>query len=105
MQISDYGVGTGVRDRQLVGRGDRFAEGSQLWFWTQVEGGQPGDQIDHVWLREGVEVSRIRLGIGGARWRTQSNKMLRAGASGNWAVEVRDTAGRVLAHVEFACVR
>jgi hypothetical protein len=87
----------------LVGRSDRFAAGTQAWFWTRVEGGKPGDRIHHVWLHEGVEAARITLSIGGSRWRTQSAKTLRS--AGAWAVEARDAAGRVLARTEFDCVR
>ncbi len=104
MHIPEHGVGTGVRNRQLVGRSDRFAVGTQVWFWTRVEGGKSGDRIDHVWLREGAEAARIPLTIGGSRWRTQSAKTLRAGAAGDWAVEARDAAGRVLARRKFVCV-
>ncbi len=101
--VPEYGVGTGVRNRELVGRSDRFAAGTQAWFWTRVEGGKPGDRIHHVWLHEGVEAARITLSIGGSRWRTQSAKTLRS--AGAWAVEARDAAGRVLARTEFDCVR
>jgi len=102
LSIPDFGAGTSVEGRRLVGRGDRFNEGTQVWFWTQVEGGNRGDGIEHVWLRDGVETLRIPLRIGGARWRTYSAKTLRT--AGDWAVEARDGAGRVLARSEFACV-
>lgn len=101
MSVPEYGVGTGVKRRALVGRRDRFAEGSQAWFWTRVEGGTAGDRIEHVWLHEGTEAARVELRIGGARWRTQSAKTLRS--SGNWAVEARDASGRLLARTEFRC--
>ncbi len=76
-----------------------------MWFWTRVDGGTRGDRIDHVWLQDGLETTRISLQVGGPRWRTHSAKMLRAGAAGDWAVEARDTSGRVLARREFVCVR
>ena len=101
--VPEFGIGTGVRNRQLVGRSDRFTAGTAAWFWTRVDGGQRGDTIEHVWLHEGVEAARISLGVGGARWRTQSSKTLRS--TGTWAVEARDAAGRVLARTEFHCVR
>lgn len=103
LSISDHGVGTAVENRQLVGRSDRFAEGTQVWFWTNVTGGTRGDRIDHVWLQDGVEKLRIPLNIGGSRWRTQSSKTLHAGAAGDWAVEARDDQGRVLARTDFVC--
>jgi len=104
LRVPEHGAGTAVTDRQLQGRSDRFTEGTQVWFWTRVQGGTRGDRIDHVWLREGVEEARITLKIGGSSWRTYSTKTLHPGATGDWAVEVRDDAGRVLARDEFACV-
>lgn len=104
MEIEEYGVGTAVKKRRLVGENDRFAEGTQVWFWTRVEGATAGDRIDHVWLEGGREATRISLRIGGSPWRTYSAKVLRAGSSGDWAVEARDAEGRVLARREFSCV-
>ena len=104
LTIPSYGVGTAVENRQLVGESDRFTEGTKVWFWTHVRSGTPGDKIHHVWLREGVEKTRVSLNIGGSRWRTQSNKMLWPESAGNWAVEARDDSGYVLARREFVCV-
>lgn len=101
--IRDYGVGSGVENRRLIGERRRFGEGTQVWFWTRVEGAASGARIHHVWLHEGVETARVKLRIGGPSWRTYSTKMLWPGSTGNWAVEARDDAGRVLAREEFAC--
>ena len=103
--IPDHGVGTGIENRQLVGRSDRFSEGTEVWFLTHVQGGSPGDTIHHVWLQQGVESWRIALRVGGPRWRTYSAKKLHPGSAGDWAVEARDDAGRVLARRDFLCVR
>jgi len=105
MTIEEYGVGTAVKKRRLVGERDRFAEGTQVWFWTRVKGGAAGDRIDHVWLEGGEETARMSLKVGGSSWRTYSAKVLRAGSAGEWAVEARDTEGRVLARREFTCAR
>ena len=102
--MPDFGVGTGVADRQLVGRGDRFEKGGRVWFWTRVVGGRAGDTIRHVWIREDREVASMELSVGGSHWRTQSRKTLRGRAVGAWAVEARDAEGRVLARAEFSCV-
>lgn len=104
LSITEYGVGTAVENRYLVGRNDRFTEGTRAWFWTRVQGGARGDRIDHVWLHEGVEATRLSLEIGGSSWRTYSAQTLFTGAAGNWAVEARDDEGRVLARSEFVCV-
>jgi len=104
LSVTEYGVGTAVENRQLVGQSDRFTEGTQVWFLTRARGGSRGDRIEHVWLREGAEVSRVSLPIGGPSWRTFSKLTLQAGVAGDWAVEARDGAGLVLARREFVCV-
>jgi len=103
LSIPEHGVGRGVVHHELVGKAERFTEGERVWFWTQVQGGAAGESIDHVWLHEDEEVSRVSLRLGGARWRTKSDKDLNPGSRGRWAVEARDEAGRVLARQEFHC--
>ena len=103
LSIPDYGVGSGVVDRQLVGRSESFAEGATVWFWTRVLGGRPGDAIRHVWIHEGRAKGTIELNVGGSHWRTQSRWSMRPGTAGAWAVEARDADGRVLARAEFTC--
>jgi len=101
--ISDFGVGSEVRDRNLIGRGVRFTEGSEVWFWNRILEAEPGTILQHVWLHEGTEVSRVSLAIGASHWRTQSRKTLFPGSAGQWAVEVRDPTGKTLARAEFLC--
>ena len=104
LSVPDFGVGTGVVDRRLVGGGVRFPEGDQVSFLTRVLGGQAGDTIAHVWLYEGRAVQTVRLRVRGPHWRTYSRKTLFVGMAGSWAVEARDASGRVLARQEFSCV-
>ena len=104
LSIAEYGVGTAVENRYLVGRNDRFTAGTRVWFWTRVQGGTRGDRIDHVWLHKGVEATHLSLKIGGPSWRTYTTQTLYEGAGGDWVVEARDDAGRVLARSEFVCV-
>jgi cytoskeletal protein RodZ len=99
--ISEYGVGTGVVNRALVGQTSRFAPGTRVWFWNRVLGGSKGDHIRHVWIFDGKTISSTRLELGGPHWRTQSRKTMRK--EGRWAVEARDAAGHVLARSEFVC--
>lgn len=104
IQVSHSGVGTGIRGRRLVGRADRFVEGTQVAFWTRVLGGRPGDVIRHVWFHEGEAVMRADLTIGGSHWRTYSRRLLSEGATGDWVVEARGPDGGVLARQEFLCI-
>lgn len=103
LSIPEYGVGTRVVNHRLVGVGDSFAEGTRVWFWTLVQGGSSGDTLRHVWIHEGRVTNNIPLTIGGWHWRTHTRKYLSPGSAGQWTVEARDAAGRVLARSEFEC--
>ena len=102
--MADSGVGTGVTNHRLVGRSDRFPEGTQVAFWTEVTDGGEGDVIRHVWFHQGQAVMRTDLEIGGAPWRTYSRRLLPRGATGEWVVEARGPDGSLLARQAFLCV-
>ncbi len=104
LRVSHSGVGTGVENRRLVGRADRFVEGTVVSFWTRVVGGAPGGAIHHLWIHNGDVIMRAELEIGGSHWRTFSRRALPEGSTGPWTVEARSPDGRVLAHEEFLCV-
>jgi hypothetical protein len=103
LHATEFGVGTDVVDRELQGRAESFAEGATVAFFIRVEGGQPGDKVDHVWLHEGKEAARISLELGGSPWRTWSKKTLHKGSTGQWKVEARSADGRLLAEGQFNC--
>lgn len=103
IQVSAHGVGTGLVDRRLVGRADRFAPETVVSFWTLVVGGRPGHVIRHVWFQEERAVMRIDLPIGGPHWRTHSRLLLPANSAGRWTVEARTSDGRLLARDTFLC--
>jgi len=104
LEVIEAAVGTGIEQRQLVGEADRFVVGTRVHFWTRVVGGHAGDKIRHVWLHNGWEAGNIELSIGASHWRTHSTKLLPEAMQGDWVVEARDSAGRVLAKRRFACI-
>ncbi len=103
LEVPDFGVGTGVRNHQLVGRAASFEIGTRVYFWTRVTGASTGDVIRHVWSFEGRTIASTPLKLGGSHWRTQSRKTLQK--PGRWSVEAQDAAGTVLARREFDCVQ
>ncbi len=103
LQVSEFGVGTEVVHRRLVGKADRFPEGTRVSFWTLVVGGQPGHVVRHVWFQAGRPVMRADLPVGGPYWRTRSSLVLPDGSSGPWTVEARTSDGRLLARNDFVC--
>jgi cytoskeletal protein RodZ len=103
LEVSRYGVGTGIRNHELVGGAEEFVEGTRVAFWTRVLGGRPGDVIRHVWFHEGEVIMRADLSVGSANWRTYSRRTLVDGV-GRWVVEARGPQGELLARQEFLCV-
>jgi hypothetical protein len=101
LAVPEFAVGRGVANRHIVDPGNTFEEGQTVWFWTRVEGATSGDHVRHVWLRNGEPLHALDLELGSASWRTHSSKRMRAGSSGSWRVEARDSAGRVLAASDF----
>jgi hypothetical protein len=56
-----------------------------------------------VWLHGDRPVAVAPLDLYGETWSTESRLQLLPGSIGDWTVELRDTAGRVLARVRFSC--
>ena len=106
LSIAGFGVGTRIVHHQLIeNQAEHFEEGTQVWFWTRVLGGEAGERIRHFWLYENREVDSVELILGGPHWRTESRKTLHSGSAGRWAVEARDSAGLVMARQEFTSVK
>ena len=99
LSVAEYGVGTDVQRRVLVGEASEFETGTMVVFWNRVLGGEPGRRIRHVWFHEGNVNGARDLTIGAAHWRTYSKQTLRR--DGNWTVEAQDEDGRVLARESF----
>jgi hypothetical protein len=99
LEVAESGVGLRLVGARLEGEGNRFRSGQRVLFATRVLGGEAGERIRHVWMRDGKVEQSIGLRLGGASWRTYSTKTLwRPGA---WAVEARDEQGRVLARADL----
>jgi cytoskeleton protein RodZ len=99
LSVTGSGVGSKVVDKRLVGEADTFALNTRVTFWTRIAGGRPGDTVSHVWFHNGVRIGSTSLRVGSSDWRTQSRQLLTP--DGQWAVEVRDADGRVLARHSF----
>jgi transcriptional regulator with XRE-family HTH domain len=101
LTVTEFGLGRRIVNHRLEGEGDRFDQGTRVCFATRVQGGRRGEVVRHVWLYEGRIEQSIALTLGGADWRTYSNKTL--SRAGSWTVEARDGKGGVLASVAFDC--
>lgn len=103
LTVADAGLGTRVVEHALTGHGDRFAEGTRVFFWNRVMNGGEGMVLRHVWKLGDEMVMNSELVIGGPHWRTYSSYTLPLGATGNWTVAAIGPDGRVLSRKEFVC--
>lgn len=93
-------VGRDVVDRMPVDTAAVFpADVGRLACWTRVSGAA-GTTIQHVWIH-GDDEFPVTMEIGGSPWRTWSTKVIPPEWTGEWRVEVRDSAGTVLASTSF----
>jgi hypothetical protein len=94
-----------VRDREPQSVDTVFSNRTeQVICFTQIEGAGEETRIEHVWIHQGEERARVSLPVRSASWRTYSTKKLLPEWTGDWKVEVRDSAGAVLKSVEFRVV-
>jgi hypothetical protein len=94
-------VGRRIVNREVMD-GERpdapFTAGEHVYAHTAVAGHGDGF-IEHVWLRDGVEVARHYMPVGSdRRWRTWSRHRLEAGA---YVVEMYGPDGKRLAQKSF----
>ena len=93
-------VCTGVKDRTPEGTAEKFpASVDELYCFSRLT--NVTDKVLHVWFHQDREVLRIELPVKAAHWRTWSAKKIFPGMTGPWRVEIRDTAGTVLATASF----
>jgi len=105
LNIEDTGFGSDVQNRTLIGKASVFKEGSAVYFFTTIKGGENGDNINHVWIHEDIVKVQVPLSIGGPSWRTWSKKNLFPGSVGKWRVEARNSQGEIIDASNFECVR
>jgi len=98
---AEVAVGKSIDKNMPVDTASTFpADVGAVVAWTRVTGAEAGTKISHVWIH-GADTAKVELNVGGSPWRTYSRKTLGADATGDWKVEVQDSAGKVLATKSF----
>jgi len=75
-------------------------DASRILFFSEFRGLE-GQTLSHVWERDGTEMARVAIVVGGSRWRAYSAKNLDPSWLGEWKVNVVDEEGRVLRSESF----
>jgi len=97
--ITRWAFTSEIRDREPVDRITTAPDHEMVvYFFTELSG-MEGTAVQHVWLRDGVEVFRLAFDVRGARWRVYSSKQVSPGAV--WSVKVEDDRGNVLGTYEL----
>ena len=76
---------TGIEDRKPTGEATSFKAGTLIYVWSQVTGAK-GQEVEHVWKRDGKEFRRAKFSIGSVRW--NMNSRIPNAAKGGYVVEV-----------------
>ena len=98
---AEVAIGKSIDKNMPVDTASAFpADVGAVVAWTRVTGAEAGTKISHVWIH-GADTAKVELNIGGSPWRTYSRKTIGADATGDWKVEVQDSAGKVLGSKSF----
>ena len=99
--VSRIAICTEIADREPVGEATSFDPAVEtLYCFTELQGGV--GEVVHAWYQGDSLRTEIALQKGGAgRWRTWSTKTMPSDWSGEWRVDVLDSAGKVLESASF----
>ncbi|MGC8809709.1 MAG: DUF2914 domain-containing protein [bacterium] len=100
--IDQLAVGTGIKDRELVGMADSFpASTERVYCFLRVYEVTEDTEVTFAWYHGQNELLKTTLPLKkGARWRTFVYKNI-YGQKGDWKVEIRDATGKILKEVKF----
>ncbi|HJX54271.1 MAG TPA: DUF2914 domain-containing protein [Polyangia bacterium] len=76
---------TGIENKLPTGVSATFKANDTVFVWSEVTGAS-GQEVEHVWKRDGKEFRRAKFAIGSKRWKT--NSRMRNAAKGAYVVEV-----------------
>jgi hypothetical protein len=60
-----------------------------------------GETLHYRWIRDGKVAANVKVRVGSDRWRSYSSKFINEAMRGPWRVELRNSAGDLLAQAEF----
>jgi hypothetical protein len=83
--LAEVKAATGIEDRKPTGEATTFKAGTLIYVWSQVTGAK-GQEVEHVWKRDGKEFRRAKFSIGSVRWSMSSR--IPGAAKGSYVVEV-----------------
>ncbi|HKZ22277.1 MAG TPA: DUF2914 domain-containing protein [candidate division Zixibacteria bacterium] len=102
VNIDQILFGTGIENREAIGVDTVFtAEVGNVYCWVLATGAEGETQISFVWHHGDEQVAEVNVPVRSARWRCWTSKTIMPDATGNWKVEIKDEAGKVLESASF----
>jgi hypothetical protein len=95
-------VGTGVDNREPQGVAETFpASTEKIICFLDAKNIAEDTTVTFVWMFSGKEILKTDLPLKkGPQWRTRADKKIN-GQKGDWKIEIRDAAGKVVKDVQF----
>lgn len=95
-------VGTGVDNREPQGVAESFAASTEkIICFLDAKNIAEDTTVTFVWIFGAKEILKTDLPLKkGPQWRTRANKKIN-GQKGDWKIEIRDAAGKVVKEVQF----
>ncbi len=95
-------VGTGVENLEPLGSAETFpASAEKVYCFIEATNISKDTEITFVWYHGDKEMLKFNTALkAGPKWRTYAHKNL-YGQKGNWKVEIKDAAGKVIKEVTF----
>ena len=95
-------VGTGVENLEPLGSAETFpASAEKVYCFIEATNISKDTEITFVWYHGDKETLKFNAALkAGPKWRTYAHKNL-YGQKGNWKVEIKDAAGKVIKEVTF----
>lgn len=85
-----------IADREPVDSTEQVsADIGKVYFFTELNQ-MAGETITHRWIYADEVMAEVSFDVGADRWRVWSSKNMVPGWSGNWRVDVVNSAGDVL---------
>jgi hypothetical protein len=95
-------VGTGVENLEPVGSAETFSPTTEkVYCFIEATSIATDTEITFVWYYGDKELLKFNTALkAGPKWRTYAHKNL-YGHKGDWRVEIKDSAGKVLKEIKF----
>jgi len=92
-----------IDDREPVGVVNAYSASTEkVYCFLEAHDIKTEEMVSFVWYHGDTKKAAVELPLGvGPRWRTYSSKKL-GGLTGEWKVELQDSAGAVLKTVSFS---